>query len=300
MNKDKKNDDAHNLPKEIDMPLLNEAIVRLSELFVDTKQLIPDTSFLIRPMKPLMNTNNILEDSLKTYSESLQNIEHVHRIKTSFSPNLNPILNISFRWNEIVDSLSKTFGFTREEEFKQFEYNWVRILSAPKLRTLYYAFKNGDEESIKQYFYEWFSDENMIEKLIQDLGDNEIFVPRMHIISKALKAHLNSDYELSIPIMLAQIDGIFIEKYKELDGKITYSKKCPECGTKIKREEPLNARNISQHILQKEDTPYFHKHIINMFANLRNDILHGKNLNYPNKDISTKLIVTLLELNYRA
>ncbi len=32
--------------------------------------------------------------------------------------------------------------------------------------------------------------------------------------------------------------------------------------------------------------------------NLRNDILHGKKLDYADKDLSTKLILTLLELNF--
>lgn len=197
--------------------------------------------------------------------------------------------------------VSKTFWFD-EDEYKQFEYNWIgHLISMRGLRDIYALWKKGDNDAVKQCFYKHFSDENTINELIHDFDENEIFSPRMHIISKALKAHLNSDYELSIPVLLAQIDGIFIEKYNALDGKIKYTSRCPECGHKMKTELRLNATNISQHNLKKETSArrviYFPEHIIKIFRDLRNDILHGKNLDYADKNLSTKLIITLIELS---
>ena len=43
--------------------------------------------------------------------------------------------------------------------------------------------------------------------------------------------------------------------------------------------------------------PEFLEHINDTFANLRNDILHGKKLDYPDKNLSTKLVITLYQLH---
>jgi hypothetical protein len=224
-------------------------------------------------------------------------LEQIPKINLS---SIDPIFNIAFKWEGLFESISKSFKFTDDAEFKKFEYNWVGFLTLTEIKELYELWKKGDTEKVKDFFYNWFSDEEKVDNLIEDFNKNEFFRPRMHILSKALKAHLNTDYELSIPILLSQIDGIFIERHKDLDGKITYTNTCQKCGAKVKDKAPLNAKNISQHIIKRENKfmVFFLQHIIDTFENLRNAILHGKKLDYPDKDLSTKLIVTLLELSY--
>ena len=43
---------------------------------------------------------------------------------------------------------------------------------------------------------------------------------------------------------------------------------------------------------------YLLKHIIDIFDKIRNYIFYGEKLNYSDKDLFTKLIVILLELNF--
>jgi hypothetical protein len=273
---------------------------------------------LIQQMESIAEMNKKLTASFQIPSSTLTAIESLQRvnldyiekatsalniiknINTSFLSSVSPIFKIGFSWEGIFDTLSESFNFTNEEEFKKFEYNWTGFLTIPELRELYELWKKGEKEKVKDFFYKWFSDDKKIMNLIKDFNKNEIFKPRILILEKALKAHLNSDYELSIPIILSQIDGIFIEKHKALDGSITFTSKCKDCGASVKTTIPLNANNISKYLLNKENEylPFFLEHIIDTFDNLRNDILHGKKLDYADKDLSTKLILTLLELHF--
>jgi len=227
-------------------------------------------------------------------------LEHLTKINTSFLSSIDPLFNVAFKWGGLLNSVSKTFKFEDEEEFKKFEYNWAGFLTVRELKKLYELWKEGKEAEVKDFFYKWFSDEKKLDNMIEDFKKNKFFSPRIRILKKTLKAHLNSDYELSIPILLSQIDGVFIEKHQGLDGKISFTNICKECKNENKIKAPLNARNISQYLLKKENQymPFFLNHIMNTFENLRHDILHGKKLDYPDKDLSTKLIVTLLELSY--
>jgi len=252
------------------------------------------------PSSTLCAIENFQKINLDNITLVTSALDKIKQINTSFLSSINPIFNIGFNWNGLLDVISESFKFTNEEDFKKFEYNWAGSLTIPELRELYHLWKKGEKEKVKDFFYEWFSDKDKINNLIKDFNQNEIFTPRMHILGKALKAHLNSDYELSIPIILSQIDGIFIEKHKDLKDKISFTNTCKECGTTLKTKAHFTANNISKHILNKENEylPFFLEHIIDTFDNLRNDILHGKKLDYPDKDLSTKLILTLLELNF--
>jgi len=287
------------LNKEINnqFKIPNDLIKQMQSVAEINKRLTTSFQISTSTLNAIKNIQKINFDYLTQANKAL---EQISKINTSFLSSINPIFNIAFKWEGLFESISKSFKFTDEEEFKKFEYNWAGFLTITELKELYRLWKKGEKEKVKDFFYKWFSDEKKVDNLIEDFNKNEIFSPRMHILGKALKAHLNSDYELSIPILLSQIDGIFIERHKDLDGEITFTHKCQECGAKVKTKAPLNAKNISQHILKKENeyTLFFLQHIIDTFENLRNAILHGKKLDYPDKDLSTKLIVTLLELSY--
>ena len=195
-------------------------------------------SAIIQKMESIAQMNQRLTESFQIPSsalsaiESLQkiNFDHIEKatsalsiiknIDTSFLSSINPIFNIGFNWDGILDTISKSFSFTTEEEFKKFEYNWAGFLTIPELRKLYDLWKKGEKAKVKDFFYQWFSNEQKVDNLIEDFNKNDAFKPRMRILKKALKAHINSDYELSIPIILSQIDGIFIDKHKNLDRHI--------------------------------------------------------------------------------
>jgi len=303
------------ISKQIAIP--QSFFIQFKQIEIINKQIserfrIPNS--LIQQMQSVAEMNKKLTASFQIPKLTLSAIEHLQKINydhialaskaleqikiidTAFLSSLNPIFNLGFNWEGIFESFSKSFNFTNEEEFKKFEYNWTGFLTIPELRKLYDLWKKGEKAKVKDLFYQWFSNEQKVDNLIEDFNKNDAFKPRMRILKKALKAHINSDYELSIPIILSQIDGIFIDKHKNLDGQIVNT--CQKCGGKSKAY--LNANNISKFILNKQNEymPFFLEHIIDTFENLRSGILHGKKLDYPDKDLSTKLILTLVELNF--
>jgi hypothetical protein len=76
------------------------------------------------------------------------------------------------------------------------------------------------EEAVDKIMSQWVSDN--IEKIVERA--KERYPERKAIIDAAFWAHDNMKYELSIPILLIQIDGMGYEKFKFSKGKCLYSK----------------------------------------------------------------------------
>jgi hypothetical protein len=123
------------------------------------------------------------------------------------------------------------------------------------------------------------------------------FPKREQIIRKAIKCHKIGDYEVSIPVLIGQADGIF----REITSKEFYSKKNDVKAENIIEEikndrfkefsiwvlEPLKQTQIiSANFKESRD--------IHNFLN-RNSILHGEDTEYANKRNGAK---SLSLLNY--
>lgn len=206
---------------------------------------------------------------------------------------------LSFK--EILDSFShiKMPEFMGEDEWKKFEYNWLGFLTISELKVLYKEWKNGKEDEIKDFFFRMFDSKKKIKILMKKLSGNGLFDSRKHIIKDALEAHVSGKYSLSIPVLVAQIDGIFIEAHKDIlkneEGKsVSY---CKECGHPYGISP--TASRISRKLEESNDqfiyNPDFLKFVKEEYGP-RSKILHGLSKDYPNKDHSTKLILALYEL----
>ncbi len=129
---------------------------------------------------------------------------------------------------------------------------------------------------------------------------------RKIIIRKAIQAHFEENYILSIPVFLAQIDGLFfeihcndVEKVKGFSSicEKCMGKLCKRCAKNNERQKPT-IRNIIQHLTKIEggltDDTVLLCVIEDIFGEFRNDILHGRNINYANKELSARLIIILM------
>ena len=266
---------------------------------------MPDITKLV-PSIPIGNI--ISQETLRAFeSIAKQNQERFFAINDSLQifasmqksvlSNLDPLFRVSFDWSGIIES---QLDFTKEDEFKKFEYNWAGFLTVDEIKVLYDLWKGGKEEEVKDFFFIWFSGKEKLETVIRKFESNDLFKPRVTIITKALEAHRKGDYELSVPILLAQIDGVFIEKHKDLMEVITSSVKCNKCGNIVKSKIPINANNISSYLASKENKylDNFLDYIHQTFREVRHDIMHGKKLDYADKDLSTKLIATLFHMSH--
>jgi hypothetical protein len=121
---------------------------------------------------------------------------------------------------------------------------------------------------------------------------------RYLIIKKALQAHRRGDFELSIPVILTQIEGLFYDltdkeifskgrgKLKENTAKTwVNSKENDTIAFMLAILEPLRENdNLSASFKDSEKFPN---------ALNRNKILHGRDINYPNELNSYKAISLL-------
>ena len=148
---------------------------------------------------------------------------------------------------------------------------------------------NYDFNRVLTEFYEQYQEEMFNKIIIQ-------FPHRKKILAKAYQAHKNKDYELSIPVMFAQADGIS----EELFSKKLFSKNNSKLATEQQTEILFNENNFidkSFYIqlatigqLNENYNPLTYKECKKFN---RHTVLHGKDINYAKKINSIKCLVML-------
>ena len=140
------------------------------------------------------------------------------------------------------------------------------------------------------------------ESLEEHFNKTPILSRRWRIIENALDAHRNRGYLLSVPALLAQVEGILADALvmKEIvyvdNGKV-YSKN-------YRNGKPRELKGMYELANEVKKTELQENREFRMFANLligslarnRNMILHGRNVDYGKANLSVKLILYILGL----
>jgi hypothetical protein len=174
---------------------------------------------------------------------------------------------------------------------------WLEIAMADVHR-LAMLFKNGHNTAANRGLCAFFN---------EALGDIEVelskrFPLRATILEKAFTAHRRGDFELSIPVFLAQADGIMIDTVAKPEKKYSiYSRhKAPTLRELIENiatvdfERDILTVALLQVPLNDADA---HKFASGEIVN-RNAVLHGLNLSYANKPNSCRAISWLRYVAY--
>jgi len=166
----------------------------------------------------------------------------------------------------------------------------------------YVDFINIDMITMHLYSYRIINNENEVNlyliKTYNEVADKilkkivKMFPHRESIISKAFSAHKNKDYELSIPVLLTQIDGICFDY-----TKYVYFKKTKSLNPTISKYfNDIKVNELFSRLLEpfNKTTPLSQNTDINeiydkYFLN-RHMILHGKDINYATEINSCKTI----------
>ncbi len=132
---------------------------------------------------------------------------------------------------------------------------------------------------------------------------NPLFSPRMHIFRAALKAHCEGTYELSVPALLPQIEGILNEyvKMNHLAAKLGKIEKVYNAVIGDLGEYPLPAWAIANTLLYQLQTNTFtftdfeieFKKSANNRKTTRHTVLHGISTNYDKPIHSLKAFLLL-------
>lgn len=156
----------------------------------------------------------------------------------------------------------------------------------PSLWDIREAISSGEIDEVEETLVEYF--ENQLDEIENSFSAQ--FPHRSHIIASAFKAHRNGEYFLSIPVLLAQTDGIC----KEVVDQYLFMKKDKKPRTAIYVEQ-IAADTYKAALLSPlaASTPIgASEHEREQGFNLlnRHMVLHGESLDYGSKVNSLRAI----------
>ncbi len=160
-------------------------------------------------------------------------------------------------------------------------------LAFSDLRDAYYDKEHAFEEYLMTYYRD--AADNICESLVKQ------FSQRKDILEASFNAHKESKYELSVPVLLTQIDGI---SYDLMNGCIATG------GGRSKILGSINENNLYKKIIKEflapESKIYMFKndHEVNNSDLHRHKILHGKVTSYATEKNSLKAISCLYFLSW--
>ncbi len=135
----------------------------------------------------------------------------------------------------------------------------------------------------------------------QDFASSQVLQQRWRVIEKALDAHRQRLYTLSIPVLYAQVEGLFTDALilkgtvLHKDGKL-YAKENGQMKLN-KKGNPIEIHGLKQ-VIQNSDLgnspllqPMADSLMNSLFAD-RNDVMHGRKSNYGQARRSLTLVLT--------
>lgn len=158
----------------------------------------------------------------------------------------------------------------------------------PSLWEIKKAISSGEIDEVEEALVEYF--ESQLEKIEKAI--NAQFPHRSHIIGSAIEAHRNGEYYLSIPVLLAQTDGIckeVVDQYlfmkKKKDRKPRTAIYVEQVAADTYRAALLSPLAASTPISASEHERDDGFNLLN-----RHMVLHGESLDYGSKVNSLKAI----------
>lgn len=169
-------------------------------------------------------------------------------------------------------------------EKSDFEFKWLGSLSIPFFNNILEIFEEKGSREAERYLIESLRDSENIETLKEWLKGHEAYSQRKVIIDDCLKAHLQGKFTLSIPVLLAQCDGVAIDS---VNKKLNKTEKHHINMEIISKWGEIENKNLS-------------KHMRYLYRSFRHGILHGRNKKYfignKGEALSARCIWTLFEL----
>ena len=227
-----------------------------------------------------------LIESIKVSRFELPDLSYLTRQAAEFQRSLQGLFSPAF------EQLQRTFRElphrTQEALLLLGSHGWYLDLKMPlpELWELKRALSEGNvgqaEEALVDYFEDRLDDieKSIVEKLPH----------RAHLIQAAFNAHRRQEYELSIPVLLAQTDGMC----KEVVNQYLFIKQNKKPRTAIYVEQiaadTFRAALLSPLAHTLPISASEHERPEGADALNRHTVLHGESLNYGNKTNSLKAI----------
>lgn len=251
------------------------------------KPILDAQSALQRTLKPIL----IQQDHWKKFANAMPRLDFPDSARITiqtaeFQKSIHDLVAPAFK--ELQKSFHELPPRTREALLLLGDHGWFLDLEIPLpgLWTLKKALENGEVKDAEDALVEYF--ENRLETIKESIIER--FPHRAHLIKAAFNAHQRQEYELSIPVLLAQTDGIC----KEVVNQYFFLKK---------NKKPRTARYVEQIVADTYKaallSPLAQTLPINASESERPNgfdalnrhmVLHGESLDYGSKINSLKAI----------
>lgn len=294
---------------------------------IDDKGLAALDAYFVQWQQIAERVNAQITPAFKVQATIQKSLEPIIEAQETFQKALEPILTKQHRWRELVEPIMATHfdlpdlspltkqvaefqkslqelispAFERlQRSFLEFpphiqeallvlgEHGWYLDLkmSIPELWEFKKALSESNVEGAEEALVEYF--ESRLEEIEKSIAER--FPHRAHLIKAAFSAHRRQEYGLSIPVLLAQTDGIckdavnqyfFIKKNKKPSTAI-YVDQIAANTYRAVLLSPL-AQTLTISASERERPADFDG--LNRHA-----ILHGTSLDYGSKTNSLKVI----------
>lgn len=255
----------------------------------------PEQSVNIRENLATQISKNKTKIPASLYFDLIQTLSRdpEAKIREIVSPEIQEWLE---PFTKIQKALKAIKNFQQKPIYEKFEFNWLTFLTLDQMLTLLQMHKEGKDKEIENMLMRVSKNESFFKNLLEELSEIPLFQPRLRVLKEALRAHVDGKYALSIPCMLAQIEGILWD---------IAHKKGFAIGTTIITPKGKQKRVKGAYLLVDQTklydlmTDYLAEFFLNKIytAGFRHSVLHGRNTNYDNAEDSMKLVMLLRALS---
>ena len=282
-----------------DEDLYNELICSLGSR-ADSDRILLDVDLhtLTQKIAYISDIGNSFSNLLKPHLESYANLST--RISKTFEPLSESLSSISESLNLLASSIEQigSLSWGIDFNYEQFTDNqkslaqrmvrngWYFTGNLPPISKELLSINDKEFNLALCDFYDSES-EYMFNRIL------ETFPHRKHILAKIEKAHNNKDYELCIPTMLSQADGI---SYELFNVSLFSKDKLKQPKTKNQKQIKFDEDNIMDilFITQLSITGILNQDVFAKpkFFN-RHSVIHGTDVHYNKKQNSLRCLSIL-------
>ncbi len=189
----------------IEIPDLASQFFRLQERLIQQHEALTKNA---RSHQILIQQFSNFAKRLPDLSSMVQQLSLTQRVLRDIQPIIKP------EFFEPLKIISEKFI---EIEKSDFEYKWLKSVPCPFFLHVYAKYEEGGNNKATEYLMKVLQEELSLDKLKSDLEYLSYYKQRKPIIDQALDAHKEGKYALSIPTLMAQVDGVFIQLALDLD-----------------------------------------------------------------------------------
>jgi len=264
--------------------------IQIEKLLSDLTQkfvLLPEA--LKRNQEVYDKISSDLRSGLKAFEETLKSLApFLTELKEAIKRNIEPFLEIL---PEIIERFQKLPDITRKTLVLLGQCGWYVSMDMPFAETLTLPnyLLEGDKHKIDAWMSEFYRIH--LHQIKNDLLTR--FSHRGKIIEAAFNAHQRGEYELSVPIFLAQADGIChdlirIQLYRKIDRMPATAKFVDQLAGDSFTSALLEPLRVPMPIAASKEE----RHKFDIEIN-RHEILHGISVEYGTELNSLKAISLL-------